>query len=151
MLHLVSSSPPGNPRNIGEEQQVIAGTGAWVEAVLPAQRETHVTARPLRVSDSINAVHGEATAGGSEQGRAHLHGRRFARTVGAEKGMNFTGADAKRHPVDGGKGTFACAKDAAKPCRVKNCRHRDKTLRCLVTRSRLSMVFAGLQYVGRVR
>ena len=50
MLHFMSSSSPGNPRNIGEEQQVIAGTGARVEAVLPAQREAHVTACPLRVS-----------------------------------------------------------------------------------------------------
>ena len=95
MLHLVSSGPPGNPRNIGEEQQIVAGTSARVEAVLPAQCETHVTARPLRVGDSVNTVHGEATAGGGEQGRAHLHGRRFARTVGAEEGMNLTGTDAK--------------------------------------------------------
>ena len=95
MLHLVSSGPPGNPRNIGEEEQVVACTGARVEAVLPAQREAHVTARPLRVGDSIHTFYGEATAGRSEQGRAHLHGRRFARTVGAEEGMNLTGTNAK--------------------------------------------------------
>ena len=54
-----------------------------------------MTARPLRVGDSVNTVHGEATAGGGEQSRAHLHGRRFARTVGAEEGVNFPGTDAK--------------------------------------------------------
>ena len=54
-----------------------------------------MTARPLRVGDSVNTVHGKVTAGGCEQGRAHLHGSRFARTVGAEEGMNLTGTDAK--------------------------------------------------------
>ena len=82
-----------------------------------------MTACPLRVSDGINAIHGEATAGGCEQGRAHLHGRRFARTVGAEKGVNFAGANAKRDPVDGGKSVFTFAKDAAKLHGVKNKRH----------------------------
>ena len=123
MVHLAPPAPPGNPRNIGEEQQVVAGAGARVEAVIPAQRETHVTARPLRVGDGVNAVHGEATAGGGEQGRAHLHGRCFARAVGAEEGVDLAGADAKGHTVDGGEGTFACAKDAAKLRGVKNKRH----------------------------
>ena len=68
MLHLVPSSPPADPRNICKEQQIIACAGARVEAVIPAQRETHVTARPLRVGDGVDAVHGEATAGGGEQG-----------------------------------------------------------------------------------
>ena len=95
MLNLVPSGPPGNPRNIGEEQQIIAGTGARVEAVLPAQREAHVTARPLWMGDSVNTVHGKVTAGGCEQGRAHLHGGGFTRTVGAEEGVNFPGTNAK--------------------------------------------------------
>ena len=82
-----------------------------------------MTARPLRVGDSVNTVHGEATAGGCEQGRAHLHGSRFARTVGAEEGMNLTGTDAKRHTVDGGKSVFTFAKDAAELRRIKNKRH----------------------------
>ena len=82
-----------------------------------------MTARPLRVSDSIHTVHGEATAGRSEQGRAHLHGGGFARTVGAEEGMNLTGTNAKRHPVDGGKSVFTFAKDAAELRRIKNKRH----------------------------
>ena len=82
-----------------------------------------MTARPLRVGDSVNTVHGKVTAGGCEQSRAHLHGRRFARTIGAEEGVNFTGADAKRHPVDGGKSVFTFAKDAAELRRIKNKRH----------------------------
>ena len=82
-----------------------------------------MTARPLRVGDSVNTVQGEATAGRSKQGRAHLHGCRFARAVGAEEGMNFTGANAKRHPVDGSKGVFTFAKDAAELRRIKNKRH----------------------------
>ena len=78
---------------------------------------------PVRVSDGVNTVHGEATAGGGEQGRAHLHGGCFARAVGAEEGVDLAGANAKRHPVDGGKSVFTFAKDSAELRGVKNKRH----------------------------
>ena len=119
----MSSSSPENPRNIGEEQQVIAGTGARVETAIPAECETHVTACPLRVGDGVDTVHGEGAAGGGEQGRAHLHGGCFARAVGAEEGVDLAGANAKRDPVDGGKSVFTFAKDAAELRGIKNKRH----------------------------
>ena len=43
--------------------------------------------------------------------------------------MNFTGANAKRHPVDCGKSIFTFAKDTAELRRIENERHDGQPLR----------------------
>ena len=73
----------GQTLQVGEEEQVVAGAGARVEAEVSAQDEPHSRAGPLRVCDGVHAVDGDGPGGGAQEGGAHAHGRALAGAVGA--------------------------------------------------------------------